>query len=42
MAPGYSPAGMLSSGYSFEFLGVKTDNGYSVELWQQWKNEGTI
>lgn len=42
MAPGYSPAGMLSSGYSFEFLGVKTDDGYSVELWQQWKNEGTI
>ena len=42
MAPGYFPADMLSGGYSFEFLGVKTDDGYSVELWQQWKDEGTI
>lgn len=42
MAPGYFPTDMLSNGYSFEFLGVKTDDGYSVELWQQWKNEGTI
>ena len=24
------------------FLGVKTDNGYSVELWEKWRKEGVI
>jgi hypothetical protein len=29
-------------GYSFEFLGVKTDDGYSVALWEQWQAEGKL
>lgn len=33
---------MISSRYFFEFLGVKTDEGYSVELWEQWKKEGVL
>lgn len=31
-----------SSGFSFTFLGVKTDDGYSVEKWQEWKDKGEI
>ena len=42
MAPDYFPADMLSIGYSFEFLGVKTDNGYSVKKGNDWKSEGAI
>lgn len=35
-------AEMTSSGYSFTFLGVKTDEGYSVEKWEEWKAKGEI
>lgn len=28
--------------FDYHFLGVKTDDGYSVEKWEQWKNEGVI
>lgn len=31
-----------SSDYSFQFLGVKTDDGYSVEKWQEWRDKGEI
>lgn len=31
-----------SHGYSFTFLGVKTDEGYSVEKWEEWKKNGEI
>lgn len=31
-----------SSGYDFSFLGVKTDDGYSLEKWEEWENEGVI
>ena len=31
-----------SHNYSFEFLGVKTDEGYSVKLWEEWKENGQI
>ena len=31
-----------SHGYSFAFLGVKTDEGYSVEKWEEWKKNGEI
>lgn len=31
-----------SHGYSFQFLGVKTDEGYSVEKWEEWKKNGEI
>ncbi len=41
-APGYFAADMMGRGYSFEFLGVKTDDGYSVALWKEWKANGTI
>ena len=33
---------MTSSDFSFTFLGVKTDDGYSVELWNEWKAKGEI
>jgi len=33
---------MISSRYYFEFLGVKTDDGYSVDLWEKWKEEGVL
>ena len=42
LAPCYEPAEMINSGYSFEFLGVLTDDGYSVEKWNEWKNNGVI
>lgn len=29
-------------GFSFIFLGVKTDDGYSVEKWEEWKEKGEI
>ena len=29
-------------GFEFEFLGVKTDEGYSVEKWNEWKRNGEI
>lgn len=31
-----------SHGYEFLFLGVKTDDGYSVEKWEEWKAKGEI
>ena len=31
-----------SSGFEFLFLGVKTDDGYSVEKWEEWKKNGEI
>lgn len=31
-----------SHGYEFLFLGVKTDDGYSVEKWEEWKRNGEI
>lgn len=31
-----------SSGFEFMFLGVKTDEGYSVEKWEEWKKNGEI
>lgn len=31
-----------SHGYEFMFLGVKTDDGYSVEKWEEWKKNGEI
>lgn len=31
-----------SHGYEFTFLGVKTDEGYSVEKWQEWHDVGEI
>lgn len=33
---------MTSYGYEFYFLGVKTDDGYSVEKWKEWKENGEI
>ena len=35
-------ADMTSSGFSFLFLGVKTDEGYSVEKWEEWHKNGEI
>lgn len=32
----------ISSDYSFQFLGVKTDEGYSVEKWEEWKKNAEI
>lgn len=31
-----------SSDFTFQFLGVKTDDGYSVEKWQEWRDKGEI
>lgn len=31
-----------SSDYTFQFLGMKTDDGYSVEKWNEWKEKGEI
>jgi len=31
-----------SSDFSFAFLGVKTDDGYSVEKWEEWHKNGEI
>lgn len=31
-----------SSRFWFEFLGVKTDDGYSVDVWNEWKSKGQI
>ena len=31
-----------SRDYSFTFLGVKTDEGYSVEKWEEWHKNGEI
>lgn len=28
--------------FNFTFLGVKTDEGYSVKLWEEWKKNGQI
>lgn len=33
---------MTSDDFSFTFLGVKTDDGYSVEKWNEWKAKGEI
>lgn len=35
-------ADATSHGYDFLFLGVKTDEGYSVEKWEEWKRNGQI
>lgn len=35
-------ANPTSSGFEFLFLGVKTDDGYSVEKWEEWKKNGEI
>ena len=31
-----------SSGFEFTFLGAKTDDGYSTDLWEEWKAKGEI
>lgn len=31
-----------SSGFNFLFLGVKTDEGYSIDLWEKWHKNGEI
>jgi hypothetical protein len=33
---------MTSHDYSFTFLGVKTDEGYSIDKWEEWKKNGEI
>ena len=33
---------MVSHDYSFTFLGVKTDEGFSIDKWNEWKNNGEI
>lgn len=33
---------MDSSDFSFTFLGVKTDEGYSLDKWNEWKEKGEI
>ena len=33
---------MTSHDFSFTFLGVKTDEGYSLDKWNEWKNNGEI
>ena len=33
---------MTSHDYSFTFLGVKTDEGFSIDKWNEWKNNGEI
>ncbi len=35
-------ADATSHGYEFLFLGVKTDDGYSIEKWEEWKKNGKI
>ena len=42
MATLQSVCNPTSSGYEFLFLGVKTDDGYSVEKWEEWKKNGEI
>jgi hypothetical protein len=42
MATLYAWGDMDSSDFSFTFLGVKTDEGYSVEKWEEWKKSGEI
>ena len=33
---------MTSHDYSFTFLGVKTDEGYSIDKWNEWHEKGEI
>lgn len=33
---------MDSSDFSFTFLGVKTDEGYSIDKWNEWKEKGEV
>lgn len=33
---------MVSHDYSFTFLGVKTDEGFSIDKWNEWKKKGEI
>lgn len=35
-------ADATSHGYDFLFLGMKTDEGFSVEKWEEWKAKGEI
>ena len=37
-----SCADVTSHGYKFLFLGVRTDEGFSVEKWEEWKKNGKI
>jgi len=37
-----SYCGPTDGGFECTFLGVKTDDGYSVELWEEWKRNGEI
>lgn len=36
------PDGGNGLSYDCAFLGVKTDDGYSVEKWEEWKRDGSI
>ena len=42
MAVFQSACNPTSHDYEFTFLGVKTDDGYSVEKWQEWHDKGEI
>lgn len=33
---------MTSHDFSFTFLGVKTDEGYSIDKWNEWREKGEI
>ena len=37
-----SYCGPTDGGFECTFLGVKTDEGYSVKLWEEWKKNGEI
>ena len=36
------PDGSNGLSYDCTFIGVKTDNGYSIEKWEEWKKKGEI
>lgn len=38
----WSYCGPTDGGFECTFLGVKTDEGYSVKLWEEWKRNGEI
>lgn len=42
MAALHSWPDMKSHDYSFTFLGVKTDEGYSIGKWNEWKENGEV
>lgn len=37
-----SYCGPTDGGFECNFLGVKTDEGYSIDLWEEWKAKGEI